>query len=86
MTTFYEFQKKFPDDEACLANTIDGYFSIFKRDMKGVYQHCAKKHSHRYMAEFDFRQEARRPHPIRQEGLNIDDGAIPPSAPAAKAA
>ena len=36
-------------------NTIEGYFSIFKRGMKGVYQHCAKKHLHCYMAEFDFR-------------------------------
>lgn len=36
-------------------NTVEGYFSIFKRGMKGVYQHCAKKHLHRYLAEFDFR-------------------------------
>jgi len=36
-------------------NTIEGFFSIFKRGMKGVYQHCGKKHLHRYMAEFDFR-------------------------------
>ena len=36
-------------------NTVEGYFSIFKRGMKGVYQHCSKKHLHRYMAEFDFR-------------------------------
>lgn len=36
-------------------NTIEGYFSIFKRGMKGVYQHCSKEHLHRYMAEFDFR-------------------------------
>jgi transposase-like protein len=36
-------------------NTIEGYFSIFKRGMKGVYQHCAKKHLDRYLAEFDFR-------------------------------
>ncbi|HEY0113073.1 MAG TPA: IS1595 family transposase [Allosphingosinicella sp.] len=36
-------------------NTIEGYFSIFKRGMKGIYQHCAKKHLHRYLAEFDFR-------------------------------
>jgi len=28
-------------------NTIEGYFRIFKRGMKGVYQHCAKKHLHR---------------------------------------
>ena len=36
-------------------NTIEGYFSIFKRGMKGIYQHCAEKHLHRYLAEFDFR-------------------------------
>lgn len=36
-------------------NTVEGYFSIFKRGMRGVYQHCEKKHLHRYMAEFDFR-------------------------------
>ncbi len=36
-------------------NTVEGYFSIFKRGMKGVYQHCQKKHLHRYLAEFDFR-------------------------------
>lgn len=36
-------------------NTVEGYFSIFKRGMKGVYQHCAGKHLHRYLAEFDFR-------------------------------
>jgi transposase-like protein len=36
-------------------NTVEGAFSIFKRGMKGVYQHCAKKHLHRYVAEFEFR-------------------------------
>jgi len=40
-------------------NTIEGYFSIFKRGMKGVYQHCAKKHLHRYAAEFEFRYNHR---------------------------
>lgn len=40
-------------------NTIEGYFSIFKRGMKGVYQHCGKQHLHRYMAEFDFRYSNR---------------------------
>ena len=40
-------------------NTIEGYFSIFKRGMKGVYQHCAKKHLHRYPAEFEFRYNNR---------------------------
>lgn len=40
-------------------NTIEGYFSIFKRGMKGVYQHCGKKHLHRYAAEFEFRYNNR---------------------------
>jgi transposase-like protein len=41
-------------------NTIEGFFSIFKRGMKGVYQHCAEKHLHRYLAEFDFRYNSRK--------------------------
>lgn len=40
-------------------NTIEGYFSIFKRGMKGVYRHCDKKHLHRYAAEFEFRYNNR---------------------------
>jgi hypothetical protein len=40
-------------------NTVEGYFSIFKRGMKGVYQWCAEKHLHRYLAEFDFRYSNR---------------------------
>lgn len=40
-------------------NTIEGAFSIFKRGMKGVYQHCQKKHLHRYVAEFEFRYNHR---------------------------
>ena len=38
------------DDCTIHTNTIEGYFSIFKRGMKGVYQHCSKKHLHRYWA------------------------------------
>ena len=49
-------------------NTIEGYFSIFKRGMKGVYQHCAKKHLHRYAAEFDFRY-------TRREATGFNDQA-----------
>lgn len=41
-------------------NTIEGYYSIFKRGMKGVYQHCSEKHLHRYLAEFDFRYSNRK--------------------------
>jgi transposase-like protein len=41
-------------------NTIEGFFSVFKRGMKGVYQHCAHNHLHRYLAEFDFRYNNRK--------------------------
>jgi transposase-like protein len=40
-------------------NTVEGVFSVFKRGMKGTYQHCAEKHLHRYLAEFDFRYNNR---------------------------
>ena len=40
-------------------NTVEGSFSIFKRGMRGIYQHCSKKHLHRYLAEFDFRYSNR---------------------------
>jgi transposase-like protein len=41
------------------SNTVEGFYSIFKRGMKGVYQHCSEKHLHRYLAEFDFRYSNR---------------------------
>lgn len=40
-------------------NKVENYFSIFKRGMKGVYQHCAEKHLQRYINEFDFRYNSR---------------------------
>jgi hypothetical protein len=40
-------------------NTVEGAFSIFKRGMKGVYQHCSERHLHRYLAEFEFRYNTR---------------------------
>jgi transposase-like protein len=40
-------------------NSAEGYFGIFKRGMRGVYQHCAEKNLHRYLAEFDFRYNTR---------------------------
>lgn len=36
-------------------NSVEGFFGIFKRGMRGVYQHCSEKHLHRYLAEYDFR-------------------------------
>ena len=54
----YEYVRYEPDG-VVHTNTIEGYFSIFKRGMKGVYQHCGKRHLHRYLAEFDFRYNQR---------------------------
>ena len=47
-------------------NTVEGYYSVFKRGMKGVYQHCSERHLHRYLSEFDFRYSNR----VR---LGVDD-------------
>jgi transposase-like protein len=49
-------------------NTLEGFFALFKRGMKGVYQHCREKHVHRYLAEFDFRYNNR-------VGLGVNDDA-----------
>jgi transposase-like protein len=49
-------------------NTVEGCFSIFKRGMKGVYQHCGEQHLHRYLAEFEFRYSHR-------EANGYDDAA-----------
>ncbi len=49
-------------------NTVEGYFSIFKRGTKGVYQHCGEAHLHRYLAEFEFRYNNR-------AALGVNDGA-----------
>jgi transposase-like protein len=40
-------------------NTVEGFFGVFKRGMRGTYQHCKEKHLHRYLAEFDFRYNNR---------------------------
>lgn len=48
-------------------NSAEGYFSIFKRGMRGIYQHCAEKHLHRYLAEYDFRYNNR-------SALGVEDG------------
>jgi hypothetical protein len=53
-------------DPTIHTNTIEGFFSIFKRGMKGVYQHCGHNHLNRYLAEYDFRYSNR-------AKLGIDD-------------
>ena len=40
-------------------NSIENVFSVFKRGMKGIYQHCGEAHLHRYLSEFDFRYNRR---------------------------
>jgi transposase-like protein len=49
-------------------NTVESFFSTFKRGMRGTYQHCGEKHLHRYLAEFEFRYNAR-------IALGVDDAA-----------
>jgi len=52
--------------EDVTTNTVEGFFSIFKRGMTGVYQHCGEQHLQRYLDEFDFRYSNR-------AALGIDD-------------
>jgi transposase-like protein len=40
-------------------NTVEGYFSVLKRGIYGVYQHVSEAHLHRYLSEFDFRYSNR---------------------------
>ncbi len=48
------------DEGVCVTtNTVEGYFSILKRGINGVYHHVGRKHLHRYLGEFDFRYNER---------------------------
>lgn len=50
----------YPEGEAVIhTNTVEGCFGVFKRGMRGTYQHCKERHLHRYLAEFDFRYNNR---------------------------
>ena len=59
-------ENEYVRDGGIHSNTVENYYSIFKRGMRGVYQHCKEKHLHRYLAEFDFRYSNR-------VALGIDD-------------
>ncbi|MER9918091.1 MULTISPECIES: IS1595 family transposase [unclassified Mesorhizobium] len=50
---------RYEEGIAIHSNTIENVFSVFKRGMVGVYQHCGEAHLHRYLAEFDFRYNRR---------------------------
>jgi transposase-like protein len=47
-------------------NNVEGFFSVFKRGMRGTYQHCGEQHLQRYLNEFDFRFSNR-------ASLDVDD-------------
>jgi hypothetical protein len=47
-------------------NTVEGFFGVFKRGMRGTYQHCGPQHLQRYLDEFDFRYSNRM-------ALGVDD-------------
>lgn len=47
-------------------NTVEGFFGVFKRGMRGTYQHFGEQHLQRYLHEFDFRYSNR-------IALGIDD-------------
>ncbi|HWT14073.1 MAG TPA: IS1595 family transposase [Allosphingosinicella sp.] len=59
------------NDRTSHSNTVGGYFSIFKRGMRGIYQHCGEQHLHRYLREFDFRYSNR-----NALGINDADRAV----------
>jgi transposase-like protein len=60
------------DDPSIHTNTAEGYFSVFKRGMKGIYQHCSEKHLHRYLAEFDFRYNNRVALGVNDQGRTVN--------------
>lgn len=54
-----EYARKGKRGDVVHVNSLEGFFSVFKRGMIGVYQHVETQHLHRYTAEFDFRQNTR---------------------------
>jgi hypothetical protein len=61
-----EYVRRERDGSKTTTNTVEGFFGVFKRGMKGTYQHCGEKHLQRYLTEFDFRYSNR-------IALGIDD-------------
>lgn len=53
---YVRYRKRLPTIHT---NTVESYFALFKRGMRGVYQHCDERHLHRYLSEFDFRHNNR---------------------------
>jgi transposase-like protein len=70
-TTHARMEYVNPEDRTIHTNTVEGAFSIFKRGMRGVYQHCAEHHLHRYLAEFEFRYNTRQANGIDDRGRAV---------------
>ena len=50
-------------DGNCHTNSVEGYWSMFKRSVLGTHIHISGKHMPKYLAEFDFRHNTRKvPH------------------------
>ncbi len=54
-----EFTREGREGRTVHVNSAEGYFSIFKRGLVGMYQHMSQQHLERYLAEFDFRMNHR---------------------------
>ncbi len=61
-----DHSKEYVTDGDVHTNTLEGFFSVFKRGMVGTYQHVSERHLDRYLCEFDFRQNTR-------ERLGVND-------------
>lgn len=59
-------------------NTVEGYYSILKRGIVGVYHHVSQDHLKRYLAEFDFRYNERVALRVsdRQRAAKAIEGAV----------
>lgn len=58
-STVHHGVKEYVNKDGATTNHVENYFSVFKRGMKGTYQHCSEKHLQRYLNEFDFRYNYR---------------------------
>jgi transposase-like protein len=50
---------RYNGDTVIHTNTNENVFSVLKRGMRGIYQHCGEAHLYRYLAEFEFRHNTR---------------------------
>jgi hypothetical protein len=66
-----EEYSKVVDGVKVTTNTVEGYFSILKRGINGVYHHVGKQHLHRYLNEFDFRYNAREVSDVERRDMAI---------------